>query len=217
MRGECEQRAAKPEQKLAAVETTLAEVEAQLRYGQVEALVEHQQATAEPPELERRLVDVDEQIERWRRTLADLEHRESSVRTRRAQLHPHDGAAGLPLADQRTQCGVVRRLATDLERELARLAHAPQSSRCVCRDAHVRLRPIVESLDKQIALLDQAVVEHEQAVEYRDLQGEANHLARSRAELRGQLEHLLDRREALLRSARPTRSSTSSPWPAARA
>lgn len=192
-------------QRLRAVESELAEIEARLRYGRLEALVDQEQSASVPANLDGRLSEVDEQIDRWRTTLAELECREAGVRARLAQLHPDDATNELPLADQRAFLGVVRRLVADLEGEVARLAQADGQQRCVCREAHRRLRPIAETLGKQTALLDQSLAEQARIVEYLDLEGEAEHLARSKSELQQQLGHLLDRRQMLLRSARPTR------------
>jgi predicted flap endonuclease-1-like 5' DNA nuclease len=192
-------------QRLQSVDAELTDIEAKLRYGRLEAQIDDQQAASMPIDLDSRLEDVDEQIDRWRETLAELERREASVQARLAQLHPDDANNELPLADQRAFLGVVRRLVSDLEGEVARLAHLDGSQPCVCREAHQRLRPIAEMLGKQTALLDWSLAEQSQVAEYLDLEGESEHLVRSKHELQQQLSHLLNRRQTLLRSARPTR------------
>jgi predicted flap endonuclease-1-like 5' DNA nuclease len=101
--------------------------------------------------------------------------------------------------------GLTRELVADLQGEVARFARASESNLCVCDEAHPRLRPIVDTLRRQLGSLSAITDQQEQAARTADLHEEAEHLARSQAELRGQLEHLLDQRQALGRSARPSR------------
>jgi predicted flap endonuclease-1-like 5' DNA nuclease len=134
-----------------------------------------------------------------------MERRQASVRARMAGVRPEDGAVVVSLADQRAWLGVTRELVADLQGEVSRFARANESNLCVCGDAHPRLRPIVETLRRQIDALASITEQQEHAVRAADLHEEAEHLTRSQAELRGQLEHLLDQRQALGRSARPSR------------
>jgi predicted flap endonuclease-1-like 5' DNA nuclease len=190
---------------LRAVETELAEADAWLRYRDLETTAAERWRAAEPNDVRARLAELDEQIARWRQTLADMERRQASVQARAAGSRPEDGAAVISLADQRAWLAVTRELVADLQGEVSRFARASESNLCVCDEAHPRLRPIVETLRRQLDTLAAITGQHEQAVRTADLQEEAERLSRSQAELRGQLEHLLDQRQALGRSARPSR------------
>jgi DNA repair exonuclease SbcCD ATPase subunit len=191
--------------RLRAAETDLAEVDAWLRYRNLGATAAERWKAAEPNNWESRLAELDHEIDRWRQTLADMERRQASVRVQMAGVRPEEGAAVVSLADQRAWLGVTRELVADLQGEVSRFARANESNLCVCGDAHPRLRPIVETLRRQIDTLAAITEQHEHAVRAADLHEEAEHLARSQVELRGQLEHLLDQRQALGRSARPSR------------
>jgi predicted flap endonuclease-1-like 5' DNA nuclease/predicted nucleic acid-binding Zn-ribbon protein len=188
-----------------ATETELAEVDAWLRYRDLGATAAQRWRDAAPNDSHLRLAELDEQIDRWRQTLADMERRQASVQARMAGTRPGEGAAVVSLADQRAWLGLSRELVADLQGEVARFARASESNLCVCGDAHPRLRPIVETLRRQLDSLSAITEQQEQAIQTADLHGEAEHLARSQAELRGQLEHLLNQRQALGRSARPSR------------
>jgi predicted flap endonuclease-1-like 5' DNA nuclease/predicted nucleic acid-binding Zn-ribbon protein len=192
--------------RLRATETELAELDARVRYRELGATHADRWREAEPRDLQTRLAELDEQIDRWRQTLADMERRQASVRARMAGARPGDGAAVVSLADQRAWLGLTRELVADLQGEVSRFARASESNLCVCDDAHPRLRPIVETLRQQLDSLAAITEQQEQAARTADLLGEAEHLSRSQVELRGQLEHLLDQRQALGRSARPTRN-----------
>jgi DNA repair exonuclease SbcCD ATPase subunit len=75
----------------------------------------------------------------------------------------------------------------------------------VCREAHPRLRPIVETLSRQLNRLESLVDIQQRAQAAADWRGEAEHLARSQAELRQHVEHLLDRRQSLVDGSAPGR------------
>jgi DNA sulfur modification protein DndD len=190
--------------KLRATETELAEVDAKLRYRDLSATAAQCWQSAEPADSRARLAELDEQIDRWRQTLSDMERRQASVRARMAGMRPEEGAV-VSLADQRMWLGLTRELVADLQGEVSRFARASESNLCVCDEAHPRLRPIVDTLRRQLDSLAAITERQELAAQTADLQEEAEHLARSQAELRGQLEHLLDQRQALGRSARPAR------------
>lgn len=187
---------------LAGVDTDLAEAESKLRYRALAEQAERETADREAADWRPRLDELEEQIEHWRATLADLEAREAVVRTELSAVHPDDAEPSLPLADQRAGLAVARRLAEDLESEVARLARAAATDTCVCRDAHPRLNPLVDTLGKQLARLAGLAEQQERALHVQSLRVEAAHLARSQDDLRKQLDHLLGRRQALWRTTR---------------
>jgi len=191
------------QEQLRAVETALLELEAKLRYLQLENQTDRAEIRTRSTHWQPRLEDLDEQITRWRATLADLDAREAQVRSQLAHVHPDDAALAVIQGDQQSWLTIARRLMADLEAEVARLAHASQSRRCVCADAHPRIRPIIETFQRQLEGLEQLSDQRDQAVTMIELQSEADHLSRSRDDLRRQLNHLLDRRQAMLRRAMP--------------
>ena len=184
------------------IETDLAEVESRLRYRALAEQAERETADREAADWRPRLDELEEQIEHWRKTLADLEAREAVVRTELSSVHPDDAEPSLPLADQRAGLAVARRLVEDLESEVARLARAAATDTCVCRDAHPRLNPLVDTLGKQLTRLAGLAEQQERALHVQSLHAEAAHLARSQEDLRKQLDHLLGRRQALWRTTR---------------
>ena len=143
------------------------------------------------------------------RSLADgaveLAGREATVRARLAQVQPGVGAATATVIDEQAWLAVARQLAADLSGEVARLARASASEQCVCRDAHPRLRPIVETFQRQLDVLATLVAERQQELASAELETEVGHLARSQTELGRQLEYLLDRRQTVARGAQPAR------------
>jgi predicted nucleic acid-binding Zn-ribbon protein len=191
--------------RLRAAEAELAEVEAWLRYRDFGADSAVHSRESESREWQPRVAELDHEIDRWRATLADLERRQANVQSRIAGTRTVDGAAVISLADQRTWLALARELVADLQGEVARFARANESNLCICGEAHPRLRPIVETLRGHLEALAAITDQQEQGARATDLQAEAEHLARSQAELRGQLEHLLGQRQALARSARPSR------------
>jgi Domain of unknown function (DUF4332) len=189
-------------EQLRAAETELADVDSRLRYRDLHTIAAQQWAS-EPSDFQPRLTELDEQINRWRQILAELEQRQGSVQARLAAIRPPDGAPVISLADQRAWLGVTRELVADLQGEVSRFARAHESNLCVCHDAHPRLRPIAETLRSQLDALEAITDQQDSAARAANLQEEAERLRRSQAEIRGQLDHILDQRQALARSARP--------------
>ena len=105
----------------------------------------------ESQEPETPLTELDAQIERCRQTLAELSEREGVVRGRLAQVQTARTGTAV-IADQQTWLAVSRQLAADLSGEVSRLARASASKQCVCHDAHPRLRPIAETIERQLAV-----------------------------------------------------------------
>jgi uncharacterized protein YhaN len=91
---------------------------------------------------------------------------------------------------------VARQLVTDLSGEVARLARASGTEQCVCRDAHPRLRPIVETVERQLSVLENLADEQHRAICAAELRIEIDRLCGSQEELRRHVDHLLDRRQA---------------------
>ncbi len=193
------------DERLTAVETALAETDARLRYRRLELDVEQQRYAVETENWLAPLSEIDEQVARWRAVLSDLAQRESDVRARLAKMQPSRAVGSSAAADQRAWLAVARQLATDLAGEVARLARASGSDQCVCRDAHPRLRPIVETLERQLEVLETLADEQHRAICAADLRVEVDCLAGSQQELRRHVDHLLDRRQALTASAATVR------------
>ncbi len=196
--GDEQQRASATEQRLKAVEHSLAETDARLRYRRLELNVELRWNTNETSENERP-VNFDAQIDRCRQILAELNERESAVRAQLAQTQPVRLNSAAVVAEQQTWLAISRQLAADLTGEVSRLARASTSQQCVCRDAHPRLRPIAETIERQLAVLEKSVAAQQQAVAAAELAVEVDHLARAQNEMRRHLEQLLERSQAQLR------------------
>lgn len=149
-----------------------------------------------------RVEELDEEVSRWRATLAELESREAYVRGELARVRPDDAAPQLVVADQRASIAVAKRLVADLESEVSRFARSGDSPLCVCQDAHPRLNPLVETLGRHLDRLSSLIAQQEHALRTQELMSEAAQLERSQTELRRQLDHLLERRQTLWRSSR---------------
>ncbi len=203
--GDAEREAATVEQRFRSVEAALTETDTRLRYRRLEMNVDRTWWGAAPTDWEGQLAELDSQIARWRTVLAELAGREATVRSRLAQVRPSVGAAAATVIDEQAWLAVARQLAADLSGEVARLARASASEQCVCRDAHPRLRPIVETFQRQLEVLATLVAERQQELTAAELETEVGHLARSQAELGRQLEYFLDRRQTVVRGAQPAR------------
>ncbi len=173
-----------------------------LRYEELSRMAEEAESHQAAEDWGPRIEDLDEQITRWRATLAQLEQREAYVRSELAQVHPDDSCPELPLADQRASVAVAQRLVADLESEVARFARSSGSPLCLCADAHPRMNPLVEMLGQHIDRLADLVTQQDRALRTQELGDESEQLERSQAELRHQLEKLLQRRETLWRTSR---------------
>ncbi|TWT95847.1 hypothetical protein Pla108_29240 [Botrimarina colliarenosi] len=149
-----------------------------------------------------RVEELDEEVARWRSTLAELDGRETYVRAELARVRADDVSPQIVLADQRASVAVAQRLIADLESEVARFARSGESPLCVCQDAHPRLNPLVETLGRHVDRLAELVSQQDHALRTQELMAEAAQLERSQAELRRQLEHLLERRQTHWRSSR---------------
>ena len=202
---EAEGKVVERRERLRAVIAALAEVDTRLRYLEIEATVGQQSRDHESGDWELQLFELDEQIAQWRTMLAKLQQREAAVRGELTQIRPDDEAASVTLADQRTWLTVARRCTADLQGEVARLARATDSQTCVCHDAHPRLQPIVETIVGQLGALEALVDQQQRAAQADELGEEADDLARSQAELQRQVEHLLQRRQAIVRGTKPNR------------
>ena len=193
-----QQRCSAAEQRLKAVEHSLAETDARLRYRRLELNVELRWHTQETPDTERPAT-LEVQVTRCRQILAELNERESALRAQLAQTQTTRPNAAAVLVEQQTWLAISRQLAADLSGEVARLARASASQTCVCRDAHPRLRPISETIERQLSVLEKSVTEQQQAANAAQLAIEVDHLARAQGEMRRHLEHLLDRSQDQLR------------------
>jgi uncharacterized protein YhaN len=192
-----EQQASALNERLTPIETALAETDARLRYRRLELDTDQHWYQAKFGEWHTPLAELDGQIDQWRGVLAELAQRESDVRAQLAQLQPSRATTAAVVADQRAWLAVARQLAADLAGEVSRLARANGSDQCVCRDAHPRLRPIVETVERQLDVLESIADEQHRAIHAAELRIELDRLAGSQEELRRHVDHLLDRRQAL--------------------
>lgn len=199
---EVEHRLAEHRGELDHVLADLTELETQLRYRELSDFVERETDEAHHAEQQPALEDLDQQIAKWRRTLAELEARDTQVRRRLSQLHPDESSPLLPLADQRACVTIAQRLVADLDSEVARYARPTDSQVCLCQHTHARLHPLVDTLGQQVAKLGHLIEQYEAAIEVEQLKSEAEHLTRSQTALRGTIDGLLDRRQTRLRTSR---------------
>src|SRR4051812_32511583 len=193
-----QQRCSAGEQRLKAVEHSLAGTDGRLRYRRLELNVELRWHTNETPDTERPAA-LEAQVTRCRQILAELNERESALRAQLAQTQTTRPNAAAVVVEQQTWLAISRQLAADLSGEVARLARASASQSCVCNDAHPRLRPISETIERQLAVLEKSVAEQQQAATAADLAIEVDHLTRAQAEMRRHLEHLLVRSQDQMR------------------
>jgi DNA repair exonuclease SbcCD ATPase subunit len=193
---EAQRQAGEIERRLNAVEASLAETDARLRYRRLELNPQQPWQTIEPTETESEAIELDEQISHWRHVIGELAQREADVRARVGEIQSARVSSKSAAADQRAWLAVARQLAADLTGEVARLARASGSVQCVCHDAHPRLRPIAETLERQLNGLERLVESQQKTLEVVELGAEIDHLAGSQEELRRHVDHLLDRRQA---------------------
>jgi DNA repair exonuclease SbcCD ATPase subunit len=191
------------EQRVNSIETSLAETDARLRYRRLELNVEPKWQTAASCDMQPRLAELDEQLVHWRKILAELAQREANVRAQAAQLESSRTTVALAAGEQQTWLAMTRQLSTDLSGEVARLTRASASKQCVCGDSHPRLRPIAETIERQLNVLETVLDQQNRALAATELLMEADHLAASQVGLRRQVDHLLDRRQAITRTAAP--------------
>jgi DNA repair exonuclease SbcCD ATPase subunit len=78
----------------------------------------------------------------------------------------------------------------------------------VCKDAHPRLRPIAETIERQLAVLEDSIQDQRCALAAKELQEETDGLTRTQSEMRRHLEHLLARRQAHTFGARSAREDS---------
>jgi uncharacterized protein YhaN len=194
---DAQKQASELERRLNAVEASLAETDARLRYRRLELNAELRWQPVESTEPLADLQELDEQIARWRQVIGDLAKREADVRARLGEIQDVRLSPAAAAAEQRAWLAMARQLAADLTGEVARLARASGSAECVCRDAHPRLRPIAETIERQLNSLAAIIDAQHCSLEAAELTGEVDHLAGSQGELRRHVDHLLDRRQAM--------------------
>jgi uncharacterized protein YhaN len=197
---------ASDDERLQTVDAALAETDARLRYRRLELNTQLRLHADNTTELEPELHELDNQIAKWRATLGELSERESALRGRLAQLPPGTKRSSAKVSDERAWLAMSRQLTADLAGEVARLARASQSQQCVCHDAHPRLRPISESIQRQLDVLQNLLTEQNESRQALALQQELDQLSRTQDELRRHVEGLLDRRESFHYAALPHQS-----------
>ncbi|MDC0935170.1 DUF4332 domain-containing protein [Pirellulales bacterium] len=195
---------------LSQLDARLTEIDGRIRYASLASAVvrgdssttaSRQSATAE----------VDAEIERCRRILAELQQREAVVRQQLAALHP-DGAADAlaSLASQRATLAAMERLVADLDAEISLLARSPERAggelgepaRSSARESHARMRPTTDLLRQNLYAMCGQITEQQRATGRRQLESESRQLSRSQSDLSEQLESLLSRRAALVHEQR---------------
>ena len=130
---------------------------------------------------------------RVRAMLAELAQREAIVRAELSYVQVSQPTGGVAAVESQAWLAVGRQLAADLAGEVARLARASASQQCVCRDAHPRLRPISETIERQLDVLAKLLDKQRRSNESVERQTEVDYLAQSQAALRRQLDQLLQR------------------------
>jgi hypothetical protein len=194
------------EAQLHALQAALAETDARLRYRRLELNTDLRWHADDCDDTDRLLAELDEQISRWRASIAELAQREAAVRARLATLQSEHGSIASTLAEQRAWLVVARQLSADLAGEISRLARASASQQCVCHDAHPRLRPIAETMQRQLEVLESLIIGHGSGLQAEALRGEVEQLSRAECELRRHVEQLLGRRQALVRQVRSAKT-----------
>jgi hypothetical protein len=182
---------------LQAVESALAETDARLRYRRLELDTELRWKSDDRDNSDETLAELDEQIARSRATMAQLAQREAAIRARLATLQSEHEPVITTVDQQQAWLAVARQLSGDLAGEVSRLARATASQQCVCRDAHPRLRPIAETIERQLEVLESLLAGHQSELQSQELRAEADHLGRAEAELQRYVELLLGRRQVL--------------------
>ena len=145
-----QQDAAAAEQRLKAVENSLAETDARLRYRRIELNVELRWHTSERTRCGAAGASTCKSPAVGRCWRNSSERESASASPTGANANDAARIAAAVLRDQQAWLAVSRQLAADLTGEVARLARASASQQCVCRDAHPRLRPIAETIERQL-------------------------------------------------------------------
>lgn len=189
------------------VEANLAEVETRLKYLRLES---SEYSVSYVNDLEVQLQELNEQITRWHSILDRHSQRLAEVQSQLSRLPSiNDTTEIQTLADQRAWLTVARRMASDIDGEVARLARAREDHTCVCLNAHPRLRPMTDAMQHQLDAFEEHVTHQEQIALAKELSAEAKFLTSSRDELKEPLQALLDRQRFLtthLNTARSIRS-----------
>ena len=206
----------KLQMQLSQIDTDLAELNAYLRYVELEESAVPTTAQG-GRDLDQRLDALDHEISRCRQTISDLRARWSTLQSDLVSLQP-DGSADRVtcLADSRFTVGVIEKLLDDLDAEVAQLARGENTSRPAGVDAHARFSPIAKLLRKQTYSLCGQLSEQERAAQRELLQAEDRQLQRAQTELNDRLEQLLTQRESLIGHAKASnRAKVHSPSPPA--
>lgn len=184
------------------LDAQLGEAESRTRYLELARIADEAELRRSGEGWSARLEELDAQVALWRQTLDTLEGRLAELRSRLAQWRPDDASPEVALADQRSGLAVAIRLIADLESEVSRFALTADSPHCMCQGAHARLNPLVETLGRHLSRVGQLVDQQDHALLGRSLHAEAEQVERSRAEVRRQVDALLDQRETLLKASR---------------
>lgn len=174
----------------------IAELETRYRYHSLK-LESLGSRVENPVELE----SLDLEIESCRRSLADAQTREKTIRTELSLISP-DGTADrvTSLADSRVTLAVVEQLLDDLDTEVAQLARSEHPNRCVGLESHARLTPVADLLRQQVYVLCGQITEQERSLQRQHLSTELQHLLRIQSDLGDRLEVLHSRRESIIQS-----------------
>jgi hypothetical protein len=200
-----QQQASIRETQLQSIQAALAETDARLRYRRLELNTELRWQPDDRDATDQLLDELDAQIARWRATLAELAQREAALRARLATLRAERGQVAPTIAEQQAWLAMARQLSADLAGEVSRLALASASQQCVCQDAHPRLRPIAETIQRQLEVLESLFAGYQTERQAEALTAEVEHVHRAETELRRHLEHLLNRQQELAHVGRKWR------------
>ena len=189
-----EEQAAELERELAAATGELDAREAERRQAEEarrEALL-HRERTA--TERQERLREIDAQLERWQRVLADLE-------TRRQRTLEEAGPAGLAEnlaeADPRHYLRLLETRLDELQGSLREIDAVAQPDTCQCRLLRTTLAPSLQAMREDVYRLCNHLSQWESRAQRVEHNGELSQLQRCEAELRQALHSLAHRRQTL--------------------
>ena len=184
---------------LPAVVSEIATCEMRLRYVSLAAATMQQHREKNLETQRRELSQLELEVTRCRKALAELQSREAAIRAELAQLNP-DGTADRAgyFVDTRSTLNVLERLLEELDAEVALLARSPEPARCLGHDSHAKLSPVASLLRQQVYSLCGLVSEQERHARWQQLTAESRQLSRTLMDMGDRLEQLLQQRERLL-------------------
>jgi uncharacterized protein YhaN len=177
----------------------IAACETRLRYLSLESVVTQRSAEQDQEKRRQELSQLEGEIANCRKALNDLQARDAVIRAELARL-TSDGTTDRAshLADSRATIGVLEKLVSDLDAEVALLARSHDPGRCIHQDAHTKLSPVAAMLRQQVYSLCGLLTEQERQTRRQQVATESRQVSRAQFDLSERLEHLLSRRETLV-------------------